>query len=130
MRISQETIIEALKTEPLKPGNWVASQWNESGGASFVPATSPTCDVCAVGAVLRHAKWDNQRIFDAAPDLVGSCFASDDDYELALAAKNYLGALSAYFESICPDTGATKGTRTRLVNFVKKNFPKTITVKT
>jgi len=119
--ISKKKIIEALKTEPLAPGTWVRLEGDKTHN-------DPTCTVCAVGAVLRKAKFRNFAITQNAHRQVGNCYFNGDDYKAALKERNYLGALSAYFETICPESGATPAIRRRLVTFVTKYFPEKVSL--
>lgn len=98
MLFTHALIIEALRKEPLAPGMWVEHFSLQAVG---------TCNVCAVGAVLRHAfGMTNLRIFQVAPILTLNEGAdSYTDRDLArdaadglVAEKNYLGALSVWFE--------------------------------
>ena len=51
-KISKAAIIRALETEPLRPGDYHRNTTN---------AANKTCEVCAVGAILRQLKWNFNR---------------------------------------------------------------------
>jgi hypothetical protein len=129
IRIKREDVINAIKTEPLRGGQFFH-------GVGYAIST---CDVCAVGAVLRQA-FNKRNIDKELTNNTG--FLATKNYTIgseknALADKNYLGALSCKFEDMC-DKGAkrngftvvmshsynvTQSTRKSLVKWVKKNLP-------
>lgn len=117
--ISKKLIIKALLTEPLRPGHWVSPAAGKS---------DKHCTVCAVGAVMRAAKFVNEKISVASVRNTNSYYSKDHDLYLCLAAGKHLSALSIFFEQICPEHGATKKVRERLVAFVTAHFPDTLTL--
>lgn len=111
--ITRALVIKALKTETLRRRTW------------FADNQKPGCRVCAVGAVLRHCSFEtwarklNLDLNDLGQPAVKNedCFGgSQTVVKILLKKKNYLGALSEYFES--------KHTKKQCIAFVKENFPK------
>lgn len=112
--ITKKLIIKALQTEKLRHGD-------------FFRSDKPNCTVCAVGAVLRHVSFESwvrnklgrsvcaSAIGDIATQNCAILHSSMDVHTL-VQNKNYLGALSCYFED-----GHTKRA---CIAFVKKYFPK------
>ncbi len=109
--ITKKNAIKAVMTEPLK-GN----QWFHDGNVS-------KCEVCAVGAVLRNStslkNTSYYRALNMAEKVVkindytvsaDGCknFWDQDDYQDALKDKNYMGALSMYFEYLYDSLGYDK----------------------
>lgn len=99
------------------------------------------CHVCAIGAVCRSAGLTNRQIYDVSAVLchgeyisfTGDVEASRPYWEKELHKKNYLGALSIYFESIGPLSTNNKYRETpinreQLVDWVKKYIPVEFTV--
>lgn len=132
--IKLTTVIKALETEPLKAGKWFD---NEEGRKNDFK----TCKVCAVGAIVRRcsaltyalknkmnvdALVDDLVRFQDTPFNIGR-YSNTADIEGQLDIKNYLGALSAFFESTMRYEKTNKPTKKvikLLVAFVKNNFPK------
>jgi hypothetical protein len=122
--ITRRDVLAAIRTEPLRPGNWVVTTENVK------------CEVCAVGAVLRHAGLNNEEIFEFGDIMMhyGKCsvdgYGSKEDIEDTIQGmlrnNRYLHALSITFEFYSRRLGKGKRIRKVLANFVKKNFPKTI----
>lgn len=137
--LTKKLIIQALKTEPLKPGSWFAS----TKGENF-----KTCKVSAVGAVIRHSFTTQQirtlhvhnrrslclamqpywrRSLDRSAAGWGATMMADlvdQQVTAELDKKNYLGALSMWFEFYYQHVEFKRlGTREGLVDFVRKNFP-------
>lgn len=132
MIIEKKKVIQALKTE------------NLSGGHFFVPSKDVSnCKVCAVGGVIRKhlgraiKKYRDGFLTDYCQAVTLHKYTSDENVGFLLKNKNYLGALSAFFEFI---TSPQKGSdvfdgvayislpvdsemRKKLVEFVKENFP-------
>lgn len=126
MRIKRSDILKAIRTEPLKPDNWI-----HEDHVTDKPLYNSSCKVCAVGAVLRQCGIpDNEISYRARFGLTGVfCGVSKDgNLEGALEAKLYLNALSIKFERLANRLGAGKRTRKQLADFVKKNFPKQFNV--
>lgn len=112
--ITKKQVIEALETEPLTLGNfWVYSK------------IVPDCSVCAVGAVLRRTSFE--RAFRGRNSMTIGELATKNQYfeglgkvKSLLKSRNWLGALSSYFEGLsCNMLPREKKT----IAFVKKNFP-------
>lgn len=134
MKISKKLIIKALKIENLAQGEFF--------NVNFDFSNKHTCPVCAVGAVLRKSLKPSQlpetenelhklglRVtnYDA---IVNSNNESEWKIGIqeSLIKKNYLSALSKYFESTLCLTKSGDVSRRKLVNFVKKHFPSVITL--
>lgn len=123
--ITKEKIIEALREEPLlRRGFWFGIKTK----------SAKSCSVCAVGSILRKMsfeKWaaenniSGPELGDSVVNLwelegsVGSK-ARKVDIEDHIQNENYLAALSGYFEN--------GHTRKQCIEFVKKHFPKRLTV--
>ena len=132
LKIARDRVIQALRTEPLRPGRFFHINNDTS---------AQDCQVCAVGAVLRqHASAALLARFDNYGDLhttritqtfcKGSAVCSDPG-EL-IKQKNYMGALSSYFEKIMrakKQEHVTGQVIDLLIKFVKKNFPAQFTVR-
>lgn len=136
MRVTRKQIIKALRTEPL------GAQGN------FIQGTDKTCRVCAVGAVLRATYKDDDKVWRIGEELVRGTYVSGNYHpyngytgsekrkvvEAACAEQaltNPLAALSSLYEyrlQKMMTTRITKALRESLVNFVKKHFPKEVTV--
>lgn len=116
--ISKAKVIKALQTEPLSQGSWRCHD--------AIGPYDNTCDVCAVGAVLRAAGVPENRISIEAP--VRCRFATrsyfDPTIPKMLKGGFYLSALNCYFEAIkTKDRIPSAAQRKRLIAFVEKNFP-------
>lgn len=111
--IKKNVVIEALKKEKLTTGMFFSSYY-----MSKVPKD---CKVCAVGAVLRHVSFEtwarkNSYSLNALGQAATQEEYTGDNIECLIRDKNYLGALSNYFEN-----GNSKN---KCIKFVKKYFPK------
>ena len=116
--IKRRVVIKALRTEQLTQG-------------SFFMSENLGCNVCAVGAILRHVSfetwWRKQNLsFLDINDLgYAACknelVSNKDGVKINLENKNYLGALSCYFENL---RGTPKNNKNNCIRFVKKYFPK------
>jgi hypothetical protein len=139
VRITREQIIEAIQTEPLKPGRWI-------------DGTTSTCPVCAVGGVLRRAGVHPLRIPGTASRLCGVQPATAGagegalDRARALLRDGYpVNALSVAFEGLAQehlnenaadpfdpasaeDLAAGDAAREPLIAFVRETFPDSITI--
>lgn len=123
-RITKAQVLEAIANEPLWPGNWVAL---------FIPQdqTPDNCNVCAVGAVLRHKGLPRDEITQAGDQLLDRGDISSEYWEnipVLLKDKLYLNALSVKFEYLCEDHDYSKARglktiRKKLAQFVEENFP-------
>jgi len=120
--ITKSQAIKAIKTEKNLSYN---GDWFEENLDYY----KKDCNVCAVGAILRNMsfeKWARKISFDLQElgwVAVGGREAGVASMEYIkdhLKSKNYLAALSCYFES--------GKTRTQCVNFIKKNFPAKLTL--
>lgn len=133
--IKRGTVIKALRTEHLISGQWFNDGFSES---------TMECPVCAVGAVLREASFVSTSKIES-PTEMSACvyrsiasyprnvenFSSDatvKDINLMLKRGQYLLALSGRYESWFDGKIMTTKRRERLVEWVKKNFPKEIEV--
>ena len=132
MIVTRKQIIHALRTENLQGGSWFEdTQYNENTG-EYEKLNPTTCPVCAVGAVIRSTgvvtkKNSFSKLCLWAYKLVNGIATEDDlstdtkeGIKTLLNEKNYLGALSVYFEAMA-DNGRIR--RDRLVKFVKTHFP-------
>ena len=130
--ISRKDILQAIRTEPLLPGAWIHSRFDDKKSMLVL---DDECPVCAVGAVLRKAGIVSYLIATTAAFNVDSAFdylggANVEEMKAALQEGAYLNALSMKFEKLAKTYGVGKRTRDRLVKFVKANFPKEIEIKT
>jgi len=116
--ITKANVIKALKKEKLKCG------WFFNSNVTINNVVD--CSVCAVGAVLRHMsfeKWAIEQCLNTnglGYAAVENKYISEDINQL-LKEKNYLGALSNYFEDY-------HGDRAKTIAFVKKHFPNKLTI--
>ena len=139
MIVTKEQILDAIMTEPLKPGSWFSVY---SGTAD-----PQLCPVCAVGAVLRKAcnviPFDNGHYTTPSGDIR---HVMDDvinwDYpctyvntEGFLPDTPWMNKLSAVFEDMCyevedePDQKlAMEAVRLELCDYVREEFPENIEV--
>lgn len=135
MKITRKQVLMAVRYEPLTSGNWV--KFNDDG---------KPCGVCAVGATLRKCGIADKNISPLASNI----YSSTDEYVNSfeepvtdaklvrkhLSHKNYLAALSCYFEGVVAPkyniTGANVATpeaREELATWVEKNLPTRFTAK-
>lgn len=121
MWITREQVIEAIKTETLKRGKWVALIFDITGTRTD---NNPNCSVCAVGAVLRHKGFDNIRIDRLAPEV---CFSGEFTRNAssinAKRQKDWLGLLSIKFENLCAEYKSQLLIKKKLISYVKQHFP-------
>lgn len=152
VEISKAKIIKAIESEPLK--TLKANSWIDiwRGNAANPRVDNKSCSVCAVGAVMRNALLSKgQRalaIEDAAIAAMGDDSANHD-WERSLEKKNWMAALSAFFESADSEIRnalddvflefqssyyddmeliIARELRARTASFVKDNFPDKIQV--
>lgn len=137
MIVTKEEIIEALKTEPLAPGDWcsVSSEWYERQltDASTPSATMQDCKVCAVGAIFRSKLSPTVTVFRVKSH-IGQLMSGSYNSTLRFAqdeldSGNYLAALSCVFEdgeNCTPPTIEER--RDRSIKFVEEKFPPTIDI--
>lgn len=120
--ITKQGIINALKNEPrLKVGRW----FHDNNDYTY----KKDCAVCAVGCVLRamsFEKWAQEKGLDLITlgnrGVHYEPTGGDSYFQLTkyLSDKNYLAALSCFFE---------RGkTRKQCIAFVKKHFPRKLTI--
>lgn len=124
--ITKKKILEAIKNEPLM--NW---EFVKRDGEKVV--ADKNCPVCAVGAILRKASFNNREIFHFGMRMVE--YGSVNDYfcgdretqniyvENLLSKQKYLHALSVTFEAQANRTGIGPRTRGLMATFVEKSFP-------
>ncbi len=113
--ITKKQVIKALKTEPLTKGSYFHSQIIKGY----------KCDVCAVGAVLRHMsfeKWalENRLSTNALGTIATKGLSIGSNHKNLIKNGNYFGALSCYFEA-----GHSKS---KCIQYVEKNFPLKLTL--
>lgn len=122
--ISKFEVIKALVNEPkLRRGYWFKP--SEKDGNII----RKNCAVCAVGSILRaisFEKWGRKRninLNDLGSCIIDTTNVSGDSFDNIpehLENKNYLAALSCYFES--------GKSRLKCVEFVIKEFPAVLTI--
>lgn len=133
MIITKKQVITALENEPLRPGQFIRYDKKPIGD----------CQVCAVGAVMRTVLNNNIEHRDEFSSLCENVtdfqYVGEDTDEL-LQNKNYMGALSNYFEEMMFDNDDGKNEwdddedddgapivesrhRKELIQFVNDNFP-------
>jgi hypothetical protein len=132
MRITRSEVLKAIRTEPLRGGQWIFPKQDRHGQQVF----DKTCKVCAVGGLLRTKGIPDDEISVTLNDYM---FYSDGvkngavdecgDEKFALESKDYLTALSIKFEKLANKHGSGVHTRKKLAEFVKANFPKQFNVK-
>ena len=149
VKVSKEQVIEAIKTESLRPGTWFDVNFNE------VKQKDEVCHVCAVGAVFRsclskkNEEEDSYEMCDfnsseverekSNLDPSGNCWYSSTEECLLTAKKElkkntaYLKTLSHVFESLCMMRDAHSRhqiyrIKKILIEFIEENFPKHIKV--
>ena len=123
MRVTKNQIIEAISTESLIGGAWFYTK---------------DCAVCAVGAVLRRClNIKDREIAGVANEIVN--WPEHRDIELVLKRKDWLSALSSFFEQEWEsrDVDLYEGkkheelvalVRKRTIEFVEHNFPDEIEI--
>lgn len=141
VEITKEQVIKALKTEPLKAGNWITLGRSGPDG-EWIEYDDSSCPVCAVGAVLRNTLDEKKyRITDAAWYIfTGQNTIGQGDTELELLESltgPHIVRLSQYFEglwSLARKRGRNWDLsrhqiyriRKKMIAFVEKNFPESI----
>lgn len=135
MKITRKQVLMAVRYEPLTSGNWV--RYDDAG---------KSCGVCAVGATLRKCGVVDKNIsalacniFEATNEYTRSFDEPVTDAKLVskhLSHKNYLAALSCYFEGVvAPKYNITAvniappEAREELATWVEKNIPARFTAK-
>lgn len=134
MRVSmtKARVMRALKEQPeFSHGNWCLPSdeyvWDPS---RLRIKDDPNCQVCAVGAVLRHVLAPGTELSgveDVALEATSDGDAVFGDPKAEAAAGRYLTALSCYFEQL-PHDLSTATVRRRLLGFVERHFPAKIVV--
>ena len=94
-KITRRQVLKALRTEPLKAGNWVhfsglkdlpegAAYYDDRKLREYRKPATAKCKVCAVGAVLRGSLGDKitlGQIQDFGDnDMIGACMVGDTPY--------------------------------------------------
>jgi hypothetical protein len=123
MIIKRDLAVEAILTENLAAGHW----FNQNPNMDF----DPTCQVCAVGGVLRKhcftKKYSNENLAPVISRLCKYRFVGTEAYRnLDLNNDNYLGNLSMLFEYLA-DEGLeeqSKDMRTTLAGFILATWPR------
>lgn len=144
VEITKEQVIKALKTEPLKAGNWITLGRSGPDG-EWIEYDDSSCPVCAVGAVLRNTLDEKKyRITDAAWYIFDGGQGGDptlrvhsDNESDLLASLNgpHIVRLSQYFEglwSLARKRGRNWDLsrhqiyriRKKMIAFVESTFPK------
>lgn len=131
--VSRREILQAIRTENLRSGEFVETDLG-------TPLDDPNCGVCAVGSVLRKVGFDNSEIDIFGRTLMngGKVISDYESYDPPIHTQReidgllerrlYLNALSVKFERQVEKTGEGKTTRKILAKFVKKHFPKRISL--
>jgi len=104
--IKKSDVIQALKKERLKTGDWFKPSYSRSGNEII----RKNCDVCAIGAILRKMSfeaWGRKNGLDL--NIMG-------EEAVNFGPNDYLGSLSDTFEN-----GASKK---ECIQFVKRTFPR------
>ena len=121
-QITKLAIIKALASEPLAAGRWMSNAG---------------CEVCAVGAVVRQVFHPSEEMNESTgriplcviANAVTTEDVTDADPKALIKAKDYMSALSCYFEQLVgDDQTATPAQRAQLIEFVYKKFPEKFTV--
>jgi hypothetical protein len=120
MKVSIETVIKAIETEPhLVPGQFISKADNQ-------PARTP-CLVCAVGAVLRSAAPEKATRLDVDIMARLNCYTEESivtgDPLESVGRGDWLIALSQFFEQ-----AETENRRETTIEFVRTHFPDTIEI--
>lgn len=141
IKVTRKEILKAIRTEPLKAGTWIHDRKvtldNGSGISLQTSVADKKCKVCAVGAVLRQKGIPDDKIFWAADSLFCDTGSSECDSDASdegnplqnVKDGHYMAALSSKFEQLSKRLGSGKRTRETLIRFVKRHFPKQVTVK-
>lgn len=141
--VTKDQVIEALKTEPLRAGSFFDM---------FHGSQLETCDVCAIGAVMRktlgvktlRSLTFSTSLFDLGSFLCKGYYSKVVGVSISnlLNKKNYWGAPSSYFEKTAGqisdkiyyrvaylDPAANLHNeeiavlRKKTISFVRRNFP-------
>lgn len=139
LTIQRRKVIQALRTEPLKEGDFFHLKGYISVGEkpadrkyNYGAPYEPDCQVCAVGGIIRkHLSLENKTYEDLlslAKIVTKGEYALGDRPDVG----NHLGKLSVFFEERMTKTKKFKTKsglvsaygRKKLVEFVKKTFPK------
>lgn len=146
--VTRREIIKALRTEPLQAGTFCTLGQGDHFHCSIDGEVGDSdCKVCAVGAIFRSKfkpyHLDVEYFDDTVSTAVDIAYVLFDDKEMVyrkLNEKDYLSALSVYFEALVEKkmknkalgsrafVKVTPAMRENLVNFVKKNFPPFIVI--
>lgn len=156
IKITKAEVIKAIKTEPLKQGQFVSSNFDEDKYSkeemkqfkAQIDVETRVCPVCVVGATLRQAVLknglDKKRKKDVGAiieDIVDYnvkrdlATRKDEAYNAYLAGEtSYLTYLSGYYEGLNyhPKTGESltyAQKRNLMLQFVKTTCPEVIKIK-
>ena len=124
--IKRRDIYKALRTEKLSGGSFFTIEY-------LFDTSIASCSVCAVGAILRSCAFSpDTSVVEArwvACQATSGMAIGSEDIEEHLKRHRYLSALSCYFEAeMLERRRVTKAFREKLVEFVRDNFPPTISV--
>lgn len=125
-KLSKKKVIEAILTEPLKPGRFFHISRKYNSDEQF---DDGQCSVCAVGAVLRktiNKNFNSQSGFT----VVGDYYTGDRLHE-AYIGDNFLSILSTEFESYCDSFGGREDieydeVRFHLLNVIEASCPEVL----
>jgi len=146
--VTRNTVIKALLSEPLRPGNWFRGV-RANYDYTTTKASKVECTVCAVGAVLRYynsktiqeLNWRAEQLTCRGDNCYSHTSRADSEgISKSIKNKNYWTALSGFFESTFTvgayntaryykkdGTIGMKGRR-KLVKWVEKNFPSRVEI--
>jgi hypothetical protein len=126
VEVSKAEIIQALRTEPVRPGNWITIEDDDGPLIATAADTidDPRCTVCAVGGVFRRILAPHNTIERVRKHLQGlhriGFVMGGHRVQKELDEGNYLNALSCFYEESA-DIEKT-------IEFVERRFPDTITI--
>ena len=119
VRVTKAEIVEALRSEPLAAGQWIDARRMDG-------PMSQSCNVCAVGAVLRRLVLSPTT---SASDLCSAAWKVAGDQhgpvDQLIADGEYLSALSALFEDAPP-----RSRRKEAIALVETRFPESLDIDT
>lgn len=129
MKIKRSTIIKAIRDNELHRGLYF--------GHEDISDDPRTCEVCAVGAIIRDVikSKDLSYLITVTNFLTrGGLSIGDHPEEVSdliqdlLSEEQYFNAISVKFESLGKGKLCTEKQKQKLIEFVKKNIPTTISV--
>lgn len=124
--ITKEAILNAIYKEPLRGDKFITSRFEPVAG---IRVYDNLCQVCAVGAILRHSNIKNDCISDT-----GNQLTKHEDISLdgrigpLLEKRKWLNAISVKFEKLYAEFGDSYKTKEKLSAFIKRNIPNKITI--